>query len=347
MRAKDIAKQLGLSPATVSLVLNNKPGISQNTRKRILTAIAESDFNPQKTPTTNISATGDSICFLVFKRDADDVIEDSQFLSNVIEGLGKEASEHNYKMSISYINNNEINEFKVVVNALREGEIAGLLILATEMEDKAIKEITRLCEGLPVVLLDRHSTEHIDSIALDNITGMQRATEELIKAGHTDIGFINSKFWLHNFEERFNGMKQALAIHNLKLNNSHYLELTPTIEGGANDMKEYINNTKSLPTAFAAANDVVAIGAIKGLKESGIKVPEDISIVGFDDLPYCEITDPPLSTLRVPKERMGRIAMSRLIQNIERITPEKIMLRIRSELILRKSIGKRKANLKK
>ncbi len=340
MRAKDIAKQLGLSAATVSLVLNNKPGVSVNTRQRILDAIAESDFNPQKFPTVNIpSSETKNICFLVFKRTDDDVIEDSQFLSNVIKGLGTQASEHNFSMSISYINDSAIDDIQPIIESIKDGNINGLLILATEMRDSDLIKLFEYANNLPVVLLDRYTSEYIDSISLDNITAMRRATEELIAKGHTEIGFINSSFWLYNFEERLEGMKQALKKHSLNFNKQFYCELTPTIEEAKNDMEKYLNTTKKLPTAFVAANDVLAIGACSGLKEMGYKIPDDISIIGFDDLPYSSIIDPPLSTVKVQKERMGRLAMSRLINLIESDLPERTMLQIRSEIILRGSIA--------
>ena len=340
MRAKDIAKQLGLSAATVSLVLNNKPGVSTNTRQRILNAIAESDFNPQKFPAVNIpSADSKSICFLVYKRAKDDVIEDSQFLSNVIKGLGTQASENNFSMSISYINDSAIDDIQPIIEYLNEGNISGLLILGTELSDTDLVKLANYAKDLPVVLLDRYTSEHMDSISLDNITATQKATEQLIANGHTEIGFINSSFWLNNFEERLEGMKLALKKNSLTFNKQYYCELTPAIEEAKLDMEEYLKTQKKLPTAFVAANDVLAIGACTGLKGSGYKVPDDISIVGFDDLPYSSIISPPLSTVKVQKERMGRLAMSRLIDRIERTIPERIMLRIRSEFVLRGSIG--------
>ncbi len=338
MRAKDIAQQLGLSAATVSLVLNNKPGISTNTRQRILNAIAESDFNPHKFPSANIPTPNTrNICFLVFKRAEDDVIEDSQFLSTVIEGLGKEAIEHNFSMSISYINNHAIDDIGPILDSVKNGSISGILILGTEMSDVELEKVAKMSSDLPVVILDRYSSEHIDTISLDNTIAVRKATEHLIESGHTDIGFINSTFWLHNFEERLDGMKLALSKHSLSFNKNHYCELTPTIDGSKNDMINYLNTSKSLPTAFIAANDIVAIGASSGLKEAGYKIPEDISIIGFDDLPYSSIIEPPLSTVRVQKERMGRLAISRLISRIESTVPERIMTRIRSELVLRGS----------
>ncbi len=340
MRAKDIAKQLGLSAATVSLVLNNKPGVSSNTRQRILDAIAESDFNPQKFPAINIpSSEAKNICFLVFKRTSDDVIEDSQFLSNVIKGLGTQASEHNFSMSISYINDSAVDDIQPIIESLNDGSINGMLILGTEMSDEDLSKLADYSKDLPIVLLDRHTSEHIDSIALDNVSATMKATQQLIDNGHTEIGFINSSFWLNNFEERFEGMKLALKKNGLTFNKQYYCELTPTIEEAKNDMQEFLKNEKKLPTAYVAANDVLAIGACSGLKESGYRIPEDISIIGFDDLPYSSIIDPPLTTVKVQKERMGRLAMSRLIDRIEKQMPERIMLHIRSELVSRGSVA--------
>ena len=340
MNAKDIAKQLGLSPSTVSLVLNNRPGISAKTRQRILDAIAESGFKPTKSQSSKNATDVRNICFLIFKRDICVKIEDSQFFSKVIEGLETEAIDNDYQLTISYISNNALEGVKPLLTSVRNGELSGLIILATEMSDDDIERIARASTDLPVLILDYYTNEKIDSIYLDNTYATMRATEYLIANGHTEIGFINSTFWIHNMEKRFDGYKGALAKHSLQFNDEHYFQLNPTIDDGRVNMLNYLKEAKTLPTAFIAANDVVAIAALSAIQEYGLKVPDDISIIGFDDISFCSIMNPPLSTIRIPKERMGKLAISRLISRIENILPERITLRIAADLIIRDSVKK-------
>ena len=340
MNAKDIAKQLGLSPSTVSLVLNNKPGISAKTRQRILDAIAESGFKPTKSQSNKNANDVRNICFLIFKRDICVKIEDSQFFSKVIEGLETEANDNDYQLTISYISNNALEGVKPLLTSVRNGELSGLIILATEMSDADIEKIARASTDLPVMILDYYTNEKIDAIYLDNTYATMRATEYLIANGHTEIGFINSTFWIHNMEKRFDGYKGALAKHSLQFNDDHYIQLNPTIDDGRVDMLNHLKQSKTLPTAFIAANDVVAIAALSAIQEYGLKVPDDISIIGFDDISFCSIMNPPLSTIRIQKESMGKLAISRLISRIENILPERITMRISADLIIRDSVKK-------
>ena len=338
MNAKDIAKQLGLSPSTVSMVMNNKPGISAKTRQRILDAIAESDFKPSKNQSCKNNKDAKNICFLIFKRDICVKIEDSQFFSKVIEGLETEANEHNYQMTISYISNNALAGVQPLLNSVRNGELSGLIILATEMTDADVQKIARVSADLPIVILDFYTNEKIDAIYLDNTYATMRATEYLIENGHRDIGFINSTFWIHNMEKRFNGYKAALDKHSLQLQKEHYVELNPTIDDGRIAMLNHLKKAKSLPTAFVCSNDIVAIAASSAIQEYGIKIPDDISIIGYDDIPFCSVMSPSLSTVRIQKERMGRIAVSRLLSRIENLVPERITLRLSADLIIRESV---------
>ncbi len=345
MNAKDLAKKLGLSPSTVSMVLNNKPGISAKTRQRILDAIAESGFKHTKSQATKNTVDTMTICFLIFKRDIQVKIEDSQFFSKVIEGLETEANDYGYQMNISYISNNALEGVRPLLNSVRNGELSGLIILATEMTDADVKRISDASIDLPVVILDFYTDEKIDTIYLDNKNATMRATEHLINGGHTEIGFLNSTFWIHNMEKRFEGYKAALNKHNLEFRDEFYFELNPTIDDGRIDMLKHLKKAKKLPSAFIASNDIIAIAALSAIQDFGLKIPEDISIIGFDDIPFCSILNPSLSTIRIQKERMGKLAVIRLLERIDSLIPERITLRINSDLVIRDSVIDKNKNL--
>lgn len=338
MNAKDLARKLGLSPSTISMVLNNKPGISDKTRQRILEAIAETGFEFSKPQNNKNEITPMTICFLIFKRDSRVKIEDSQFFSKVIEGLENTANDSGYQVNISYISNQALEGVTPLLSAVRNGELSGLVILATEMTDSDVRMITAASTDLPVLILDFYTDEKIDSIYLDNVNGAMRATEYLINAGHTEIGFLNSTFWIHNMQKRFEGYRTALAKHGLTFREEFYFKLNPTIDDGRIDMLNHLKVTRRLPSAFIASNDIVAIAASSAIQDFGLKIPEDISIIGFDDISICSILRPPLSTIRIQKERLGQIAIKRIISRIKKNIPERITLRLSSDLIIRDSV---------
>ena len=142
------------------------------------------------------------------------------------------------------------------------------------------------------------------------------ATEYLLRKGHKKIGYLRGGFRIKAFRSRAVGYATALNKAGISPEKKYMVTLSTTINGAYEDMKAYLETGPQLPTAYFADNDMVALGAIRALQEKGYQVPEDISVVGFDDLPFCEIANPPLTTLRVPKQEMGRVAVKRILEVI-------------------------------
>ena len=133
----------------------------------------------------------------------------------------------------------------------------------------------------------------------------------LIQKGHRKIGYLKGKFRIKAFRSREVGYRTAMKKGNCQMNTDYIVELSTTMNGAYKDMKQYLEKEPEMPTAFFADNDMIALGAMKALQEMGYKIPQDISIIGFDDLPFSEISNPPLTTLRVPKQEMGRLAVKK------------------------------------
>jgi LacI family transcriptional regulator len=335
LRIKDIADELGISPATVSLVLNNKPGISEETRQKILKLVEEKGY------TTNLLSkpafkNNRNIRFVIYKKHGK-VVSETPFFSELMEGIDKEAREEGYNVLVSYMNEND-NTKMDVLRVLEETSPDGILLLATEMDKEDIEPFKQLF--LPMVLLDSH-IEHerqLDIVIINNQQGTYEAVKYLVDQGHTEIGYLHSSVWIHNFDERKSGFLNALGSCDLKFNKRNLVEIEPTMEGAYNDVLKYLQSNTPLPSAFFADNDIIAFGAIKAMREQGINIPQDVSIIGFDDMPFCEMIDPPLTTLRVYKQRMGRIAVKRLIEKIEHNPEEVIQVEVNTELVERKSV---------
>lgn len=334
LRIKDISDMLNISPATVSLALNNKPGVSEETRQKILSVIADMGYD------TNLLSkpalrNNKSIRFIVYKKHSK-VVADTPFFSTLMEGIDLEARKNGYNLVISYINESE-NKAEVL-RLIEENPLDGLIILATEMNSEDIKQFMQL--GVPVVALDSYfEKEKLDTVIINNVQGAYEAVKYLIDSGHTDIGHLQSSIRIKNFEERNEGFMKALSDNKIKFEEKNVFTLEPTMEGAYNSMLDSLKKDIKLPTAFFADNDIIAFGTIKALREFGIQVPNQISIIGFDDMPFCEMIDPALTTIRVFKQRMGMLAVDRLINKIEGNIYEYIKLEIGTILIERKSVA--------
>lgn len=334
LRIKDIADELNISTATVSLVLNNKPGISEETRQKVLKLVEEKGY------TTNLLSkpalkNNRNIRFVIYKKHGQ-VVSETPFFSALMEGIDQEARDEGYNLLVSYINEKE-NTKMDVLRIIEESAPDGLLLLATEMEREDCEAFQQL--ALPMVLLDScFASEHQDMVIINNRQGAYQAVKYLVECGHSDIGYLHSSVWINNFADRKEGFMNALHQYDLRLNKRYLLEVEPTLEGAYHDVANYLDLGAGTPSAFFADNDIIAFGAIKAFKEKGLHVPEDVSMIGFDDMPFCEMIDPPLTTLRVHKQRMGRIAVKRLIERIETGPEEVIKIEVSTEIVARKSV---------
>jgi LacI family transcriptional regulator len=208
------------------------------------------------------------------------------------------------------------NSLPEQINHLNSMNAEGAVIFATEMEKDDIPSLSSL--KLPYVLLDNDfKTTAIDSVAIDNNLGTYQAIEHLFKKGHKKIGYLQSKVLINSFRERQSGYTEALKSFGLILEPRFHFHVDFSEEGSYHDFKEILNRNIDLPTAFVTDDDTIAAGTIKALCEKGLKVPGDISIIGFDDRPLCEKTSPRLSTIRVPRLSFGGHAINLIVKRIQ------------------------------
>lgn len=332
IKAKDLAQILGISPSTVSMVLNNKPGISDATRQLVFNKLNElGGFSSSYVGKPQIN---DFIYFVIFKKHGK-VVGDTPFFSQLIEGIEHSVKSYGFHLQIAYFDAG--NEIAQSLPLIHSKECRGLLVLATEMSVSDATSFTGL--GCPTVLLDSNFYETaLDCVVINNQQAAGCAVKYLIDCGHRQIGYLHSAFHIKNFSERKNGFYHELERNGLTPLHQHEYKLTPTIDGAYADMKEILAGNPKLPTAFFADNDIIALSCIRALKEQGIQVPEDISIIGMDDIPMCELMDPPLTTMHVPKHQMGVLAVKRLIEKLENSSREILTIEIRTRLIRRNSV---------
>ena len=181
-------------------------------------------------------------------------------------------------------------------------------------------------------------SQSYDSILINNVQGAYHATNFLISQCRCQPGYLHSSFPISNFEERANGFYNSIRYNGMSASKSIVHKLTPSQEGAYSDMKAIIESGEELATAYFADNDLIAVGAMRALISAGYRIPEDISIVGFDDLPLCEYVTPPLTTIHVPKQYMGEKAAERLLELINTKDHYPIKIEINTQLKERSSV---------
>lgn len=327
----DIAENAGVSKATVSNALNNKNGVSEQTKNRVLEIANKLGYKKIK----KSKKTENTIRIILYKRHGY-VFSDTPFFSNLIEGIQQECRLENYEMMITHVSREE-EDFEQVIEAIRDDKSSGYLVLATEM----VKEDLELFKTInkPIVLLDSYfKHEDFDHVVINNFDAVYKAVDYLIKKGHTDIGYLHSSVYINNFYYRKVGYRDALKKNELKITPKYQFDVEPTLEGAYRDMERLLEEDPELPTAFFADNDIIAFGALKALQEKGVKIPEEVSIIGFDDMPYCEISTPKMTTVKVFKQYFGSLAIKRLIEKINDNDPINQRIAVNTKLVERESV---------
>ncbi len=333
--ARDVAKAAGVSPATVSLVFRNKEGVGTETRERVFACARELGYEysvpdaPRKTSTL----------LLVIYKQHGRVVSDTSFFESLIKGVSDATYAQGYhRLSISYFYAQQDQEEQLT--AIKSVKCAGIILLATEMRAGDVGQFERL--GVPIVLLDNwFPTKHLDSVVIDNTRGAWAAVRYLANVGHREIGYLHSSTEIRNFLERREGYLSAARGMELDVNPVHSIVgVGSTLESAYSDMSEYLDNNPYLPTAFYADNDVIAISAVRALEDHGYRVPQDISIMGFDDEAGSATCNPPLTTMRVPKASMGALAVRRLVDQIHGATGgEVVRIAVLPEIVQRASVA--------
>lgn len=197
------------------------------------------------------------------------------------------------------------------------------MVLATEMMDGDLEPFRDA--PCPLVILDHWSESmEFNAVLINNADAARMMTEHLIDYGHREIGYLRGAFRIKGFRSRFVGFQTALKKKKVPYRDEYTVTLSTSLNGAYQDMLAYLKKKPKLPTAFFADNDMIALGAMKALEEMGYRIPQDVSVAGFDDLPFSGIASPPLTTLRVPNREMGRMAVRRLAEMIEGIDADAV-----------------------
>jgi len=324
---KEIAEKFGVSTATVSMVLNNRPGIGEDTRRKILAFANEMGYKKQLHPSNTLPKT---LNLVIYKKHGD-VVSDTPFFTELTQGIELQTRKSGYNLLVSYFY--ESLEQIEQINAISASSCRGIILLATEMMADDLLPFLSLT--VPIILLDNTFIDvDLDSITINNIQGSMIAVKHLERFGHSKIGHLRSSVGINNFFERRDGYLKGM---NGRENILYTFAISSTAEGAYNDMKKHLALNPEMPSAFFADNDIIAISCIRAFREAGYRIPDDISIIGFDDITTSAIIDPPLSTMRVPKKTLGILAVDQLLKRIQNETAESVRISVNTSLIIRSS----------
>jgi LacI family transcriptional regulator len=310
---RDVAERAGVSTATVSFVLNKNPNESftDAVRQRVLGAARALNYSPSAAavglPRKRMRNIG-----LIF-HEGDELMTNS-FYSFIVQGAVKEAVAHRYNLLFSYVDGG-YEGFEDLPKMVRENNAEGVLFMR-RAEPAMIRDITEL--GISVMLVD--TFPHIGGVnafQIDNVRGGALAAEHLMSLGHTKVAMLLPKKPVPSFAQRLLGFRRAFEQAGKRFGRPEIVEADDLNYHAAHAAAGKLLRKKTHVTALFCANDHMAAGALRAAHEAGYQVPDDLSLVGFDDINMSRYTEPPLTTIGVSKEEMGRRAMARLIDLVE------------------------------
>ena len=324
---RDIAEKAGVSINTVSRALNNKPDISEETRRKILKIAQELGYVKNATASSLRSKQTNIVGVII----ADSA---NPFYAEVLKGI--EAASRKYGYQIMLMNTERIyeNEEKAI-EVLLQRRVDGLLI--TPVQDKS-DDIRALIERkVPFVIVGRHFEElEVDEIHSDEVKGGYLATRHLIERGRKNIIMISGYLFKSAAYMRLEGYRKALKEYGIPFSEKMIIETDIDIESGYRAMREAIEKGLEFDAVFCY-NDLLAFGVIKALKECGYRIPEDVAVVGYDDIVYSSFVCPSLTTVRIKKFEMGYEAFRMLLQRLKGRRKRRKRVILDVELVVRES----------
>lgn len=329
----NIAELANVSKATVSRVINGYPHIRPELRERVEKVIAETGFQPNNVA-RSLALDRSNMIGLVIPSGAKAVFTDPYF-PELTEGISRLANQEKLMLAL-FIFHSEQEGREVVKSILSKGMIDGLIITADRKGNTFIPQLIEY--EMPFVLIGQSTNSqnaNYNFVDTDNLAGGYLATEHLIQLGYRRIATIASAQNVSG-DERLNGYRQALVDHQIPFDNSLIAMGNYSLEGGYTAMKQLI---PVKPDAVFAASDTMAVGALRALREAGLKVPDDVALVGYDDLPPALQADPQLTTIRQPIAKTGSLALELLIEIIDHPEQPPRHIILPNELIIRNSCG--------
>lgn len=329
MNIKDIAQLSGVSTATVSRVINNKPGVKKEIREKIELLLSENDYKPNLIARRLVQKKSNTIGVLI--------PQVNSFYTGRIEGVFEVATKYGYSVMIGSRIKSSINEVENF-RMFYENQVDGIIYFASRVRDEMIEEIKKISNTIPIVLVDQEEASlDIPFILQDNYSGAAKIMEHLISKGHKAIAYIHGYEGDKAVKLRFKAYTEILTKYGIEIKEEYIGHGNFSPITGYNEAKKIMEASLIKPTAIFSANDGMAIGAIKYLTEKGYRIPEDIAVCGYDDIELADYIIPALTTIRQDHKGTGIEAAELIINyiNTGKYRTKKIIMN--NELIVRQS----------
>jgi LacI family transcriptional regulator len=331
----DVAKLAEVSKATVSAVLNDTGMVKESTRNRVREAIMLLNYRAAPVTSGHAYSNGPKSLGLVIKE------VDNPYYAEIVLGARSVAEAAGYTLLVAS-SEGEYEAERRAVDLLRAKGIDGLIVTPVLDEQADLTHLFDLKRrNFPFVLLEQVLGVRASLVDVENTDAARRATEYLIEQGHTRIVHFGGPGYSMHSQERADGVRRACGAAQLAFTDDHIIEAGAHLEDGYRAGLNYFTGraANERATGVTCYNDLLAIGLYRALAELGLRVPDDVSVIGFDDVPLAEYLTVPLTTMRMPKARMGALAAEMLIQHVEAhevLPPQRATLE--SELIVRASV---------
>jgi LacI family transcriptional regulator len=332
---KEIARMASVSHTTVSRALNDKSRIRNETKEKILSIARELNYQPNFIARSLVMKRTKTLGLVI-------TTIANPFYTELALGIEATARELGYTIILSFTHS-DLSIEKQSINMLRSKGVDGIIFSSAHIDDPNIVELAE--EGFPIILVNRKTyhpiiKEKVDYVGVDNILGGFLAVEHLVRLGHKRIGVIGGSSESSVGFERLEGGKRALEAYNLEKVDDYFLEGDFLKESGYQGGKRFLKMAEP-PTAIFATNDYMALGVYQAMIEEGVRVPEDMALIGFNDIEFSAMKGVELTTIGQKKFEMGPLAVKTLVEKIEGREPQPFTEEIflQPELIVRKTCG--------
>ena len=327
---EQVARLAGVSRSTVSRVINNSPHVRPEVRERVWKAIRECGYRPHAVARSLVTRrTG--ILGVVIPESVTTLFTDP-FFPLLLCGATEVCNAHKHQLMLLLFND-PAGEEEMYQRVLRNGYVDGVIVASAPIGDPLVELMIR--DGIPFVFVGRPLDPNVLYVDVDNLGGARAAVEHLLRLGHRRIATIAGPANMTSGLDRLEGYRQALEAYHVPIDERLIVHGDYTESSGMLAMQRLL---PAAPTAVFAASDIMAIGALKFLRQTNLRVPEDIALVSFDDIPAASAVEPRLTTVRQPISQLGALAVETLISLLQGAQPiQKIVLP--TELIVRESCG--------
>jgi DNA-binding LacI/PurR family transcriptional regulator len=330
-KLEDVARLAQVSISTVSRVINEPELVREATRKRVQEAIQTLRYQPSRVARRlRVESGWANLVGLI--------IPDIQnpFFADVARGVEDVAQQHGYTVFLGNSDEDALKERRYLDVMVAES-VDGIIVPPISENDLTVAELART--GLPIVCVDRRLARvTVDTIVVDNVRGAHEAVDHLIRLGHQRIGFIEGKPELSTSKERLQGYRQALEEHGIALDPSLIREGDSRQPSGHRLTLELLELHEP-PTALLVGNNLMTLGALEAINARGVRIPDDLALISYDDMPWAMAFNPPLTAVRQPGYEVGRRAMEVLLRRFHEPSRSTTLLTLQPELIVRKSCG--------